>query len=266
MSPGQLWQHWRTTAWQGLTDLLFPPRCLVCERDVDQPFASPLYCGSCLAAVTTPLAASCFRCGIKLPYRIQGSRHVPLVSREQTLAGCPDCRRRKWAFDRTVAVGSYEGQWRDHVYQLKRPYRSVEALQAGKLLGERLGDCDWWSEFDWLVPLPIHWRRRFARGFNQAEQIAVGVTSMLPLPIARRVLVAARYTRKQGTLSATARRANVQQSMKLGPAAAQLRGRHVILVDDVLTTGSTADVAARLCRQAGARRVAVAVVARAGRF
>jgi ComF family protein len=248
-----------------LTDLLFPPRCLICERDVEGPFQRPLYCDSCLAAATTPLAACCFRCGIQLPYRIQGDRHIPLVTRAQSWSGCPDCRRRKWAFDRTVAVGSYEGRWREHVYQLKRPYRSAEAWQAGKLLGERLEQSEWWSDYDYLLPLPIHWRRRFSRGFNQAERIAQGVASTLPLPLAHRVLVAARYARKQGTLSAAARKANVQQSMKLGPGAAAIRGRRVILVDDVLTTGSTADAAARLCRQAGAKRVAVAVVARAGR-
>ncbi len=201
-----------------------------------------------------------------MPFRIEGAKHVPMVTRQQTSHGCPDCRRRKWAFDRVVAIGSYEGPWRDHVYQLKRPHHSADAFQAGKLLGQRLLESEWWAEFDVLVPLPIHWRRQLSRGFNQALRIAEGIQQVIPLALASHILVSRRYTQKQGTLSATARLTNVQKSMSIRSAKKELRGKRVILVDDVLTTGATANVAARLCKQAGAVQVAVAVVARAGRF
>jgi ComF family protein len=249
-----------------IVDLLFPAHCLLCEQPLDQSLHAPLYCQPCRGLITTPLAGACFRCGIRLPFRIDGDQGVPLVTRGQTLKGCPDCGRKKWSFDRTVAVASYEGRWREHVYRLKRPHHSVEAFQAGKLLGERLLESEWWSEYQVLVPLPVHWRRRFVRGFNQAEKIAEGIATVLPLPIAYRALAADRYARKQGTLAASARLANVQHSMKLGAEASRLRHQQIILIDDVLTTGATANVAAKLCRQAGAKRVAVAVVARAGRF
>lgn len=266
MRVGEFWRPLTNAAVEGLVDLLFPPHCLLCHTPLDVTLQRPLYCGDCQHKIMPDLDGCCFRCGIKLPYRIDGQEHEPLVKRHQTLRGCPDCRRRKWSFDRAVAVGSYEGSWRDHVYQLKRPYHSADAFQAGKLLGERLLQTEWWSDCQLLVPLPIHWRRRYMRGFNQAERIAAGIATVLPLPVVARALQAQRYTRKQGTLAATARQANVQQALQRGPAAAQLQGQNVIVVDDVLTTGSTANVAAKLCRQAGARRVAVAVVARAGRF
>ncbi|MBL8890312.1 MAG: ComF family protein [Planctomycetaceae bacterium] len=260
------WQQVPGLVVSEVVDLLFPARCLLCEQALDQPFHVPLYCVSCREQITPPLEGTCYRCGIRLPFRVDGEHGVPLVNRSQTRQGCPDCRRKKWAFDRTVAVASYEGRWREHVYRLKRPHHSADAFQAGKLLGERLIECEWWSEYHALVPLPVHWRRRWTRGFNQAEKIAEGIATVIPMPIITGAIVANKYARKQGTLVASARLANVQNSMKLGPRAAELRQQQVILVDDVLTTGSTANVAARLCRQAGARRVAVAVVARAGRF
>jgi ComF family protein len=249
-----------------VAELLFPAHCLLCEQGLDQPYQTPLYCSPCRDQVTTPLSGACYRCGIRLPFRVEGDRGVPLMTREQTLKGCPDCRRKKWAFDRTVAIASYEGRWREHVYRLKRPHHSADAFQAGKLLGERLLESEWWPEYGVLVPLPVHWRRRFLRGFNQAEKIAEGMATVLPLPIAYGAIIADRYARKQGTLVAAARLANVQSSMKLGPRAESLRQQQVILVDDVLTTGATMNVAARWCRKAGAKRVAAAVVARAGRF
>lgn len=266
MFDGNFWRQAPALAVAEIGDLLFPCHCLLCDQALDQPFQMPLYCQPCRTQVVTPLEGTCFRCGIRLPFRVDAEQAVPMVTRIQTLKGCPDCRRKKWVFDRTVAVSSYDGRWREHVYRLKRPHHSADAFQAGKLLGERLLACEWWNDYQVLVPLPIHWRRRFTRGFNQAEKIAEGIATVLPLPIANRALVADRYARKQGTLVASARWINVQNTMKLGPAAAGLRQRQVILVDDVLTTGATANVAARLCRQAGAKRVAVAVVARAGRF
>jgi len=266
MRIGEVWQPLRDAAFEGLVDLFFPPHCLLCHAPLDVTLQRPLYCSTCRPTVMPDLQGCCFRCGIKLPYRIDGARHLPLVHRDQTLRGCPDCRRRKWAFDRTVAAGSYEGRWREHVYRLKRPYHSADAFQAGKLLGERLLQTEWWSDYQLLVPLPIHWRRRYVRGFNQAERIAAGMATVVPLPVVAHALQAQHYTRKQGTLVASARQANVQQALQRGPAAARLQGQNVIVVDDVLTTGSTANAAAKLCRQAGARRVAVAIVARAGRF
>ncbi len=266
MFDGDFWRQAPALTVTELADLLFPCHCLLCEQTLSQPFHAPLYCEPCRLQVTTPLDGACYRCGIRLPFRIAGEHDVPLVTRHQTLRGCPDCRRKKWVFDRTVAVASYEGRWREHVYRLKRPHHSADAFQAGKLLGERLLECEWWTDYQMLVPLPVHWRRRFTRGFNQAEKIAEGIATVLPLPIATRALVADRYARKQGTLAASARLINVQNTMKLGPDASMLRQQQVILVDDVLTTGATVNVAARLCRQAGTKRVAVAVVARAGRF
>lgn len=262
-SFGWLWGRWIC---EGLTDLLFPPSCLLCHQEVDLPFHRPLYCRSCQSRVVMPLGHACYRCAIRLPFKFEEGARVPMVPRERTRKGCPDCRQRKWAFDRVVAVGSYEGRWREHVYQLKRPHHSADAYQAGKLLGEQLLRTEWWPEYDCLVPLPIHWRRHWMRGFNQSLAIALGMRAVLQWPVFKRALRADRYTQKQGTLQASARSINVQRAMQPGAESRRLQGRRVLLVDDVLTTGATMNMAARWCRRAGARQVAVAVVARAGRI
>jgi len=250
---------------EGFTDLVFPPLCHLCDRQVDVAFAEAMYCTACRHEVITPVEGSCFRCAARMPYRIDGDKRVPIAQRRFTLPGCPDCRKRKWTFDRTVAVGAYEGRWRDHVYQLKRAYHSADAFQAGKLLANQLAQCQWLEDCDQLVPLPIHWRRHLSRGFNQAHQIALGIQDRLNLPILGNVLCSQRYTQKQGTLTAAQRITNVQKSLSLTRHQGQLSGKSVIIVDDVMTTGATVNQAAILCRKAGAKRIAVAVVARAGR-
>jgi ComF family protein len=111
-----------------------------------------------------------------------------------------------------------------------------------------------------VVPVPLHWRRHWQRGGNQAEHLARALASALQLPCATRWLRRVRSTPKQTGLSRTARRANVRGAFRAAPTPAW-RGATVLLVDDVLTTGSTASESARALREAGAARVVVAVLA-----
>jgi ComF family protein len=113
---------------------------------------------------------------------------------------------------------------------------------------------------DVVVPVPLHWRRRWSRGYNQSEALARGLAARLGLPCRPRWLRRARFTPDQSRQTAAARRDNVRSAFWARPRAG-LRQRCVLLVDDVLTTGSTASEAARALRAAGAARVVVAVLA-----
>jgi ComF family protein len=112
-----------------------------------------------------------------------------------------------------------------------------------------------------VVPVPLHWRRRWARGYNQAAALARALAPRLRIPCQDHWLRRVRPTGFQAG-GQQARRANVKDSFR-AKADPQLRGLTVLLVDDVLTTGSTASTAARALRSAGAARVIVAVLARA---
>jgi ComF family protein len=115
---------------------------------------------------------------------------------------------------------------------------------------------------DVIVPVPLHWRRRWQRGYNQSAELARGLASVLGLPCRARCLCRVRDTPVQSFLSPDARRDNVRGAF-LAARAAHLRGAAVLLVDDVMTTGSTAHETSAALRRAGAARVVVAALCRA---
>jgi len=117
------------------------------------------------------------------------------------------------------------------------------------------------AKIDMVVPIPLHWRRRWTRGYNQSASLGREIAASLALGFAPRLLVRVRHTPQQVQPSASARKDNVRGAFRV-KRNARLGGITVLLVDDVLTTGSTAGEAARTLREAGAKKVIVAVLAR----
>jgi ComF family protein len=113
---------------------------------------------------------------------------------------------------------------------------------------------------DVVVPIPLHWWRRWRRGYNQSAALATGLTAVLGLPCRPSWLRRVRATSTQSSLPATIRRENPRGAFR---ASARVAGHSVLLVDDVLTTGATAHAAASALRKAGAARVVVAALCRA---
>jgi ComF family protein len=124
---------------------------------------------------------------------------------------------------------------------------------AEQLKGER---------FDVVVPVPLHWLRRLERGYNQAAMLARPLAKQLRVPFSTRRLRRIRYTSHQTGQSATSRQENLRGAFASWPAH-RIRGLRILLVDDVMTTGSTCSEAARALKKAGAARVVAAVLARA---
>jgi ComF family protein len=162
-------------------------------------------------------------------------------------------------FDRVLRLGPYDGLLREAILRLK--------YAPGEALAEKLGDL--WARHaesrlrelgaDVMVPVPLHWWRRFQRGYNQSETLARALAKRLHLPCRPGWLRRIRNTPKQAQQTATARRTNIRGAFHARPRR-ELTGRTVLLVDDVLTTGSTASEAARALGAAGAARVVVAVL------
>jgi ComF family protein len=177
-------------------------------------------------------------------------------------ARCSRCRDEPFRFDAAVRLGPYDGLLRDAVLRMK--YHTGEGL--AELLGELWADHDGAAlralGADLVVPVPLHWRRRWLRGYNQSEALAYGLAVRLRLPCGAFGLRRIRATPMQTAQTLASRRENVRGAF----AAARdhrLAGKTVLLVDDVMTTGATASEAARALRSAGAERVVVAVFARA---
>ncbi|MBL8231628.1 MAG: ComF family protein [Bryobacterales bacterium] len=163
-------------------------------------------------------------------------------------------------FDAAYSYGSYEGALQKLIHLLK--YGGVHTL-ARPLGGLMLNAFPRTAQIDVLVPVPMHWWRVWTRGFNQAELLAKEVARRTGVPV-RNAARRKRSTPPQAGLSNSARRRNVSGLFEVSKPA-DVRGLHVLLVDDVFTTGATASACAAALKRAGARQVSVLTLARADR-
>jgi len=173
---------------------------------------------------------------------------------------CRLCRGGGNRFDAAYTFGSYDGTLRRLIHLLK--YEGVESVAAplGRHLSEALPRE---QNFDWIVPVPMHWRRRLQRGFNHAEVLATELARRTGIP-AERGLKRNRRTAPQAQLTGAARRRNLAGAFRVADRF-EVKGKRILLVDDVFTTGSTANACASALKRAGAAHVSVLTVARADR-
>jgi ComF family protein len=150
---------------------------------------------------------------------------------------------------------------RDVILRLKHLQGDMLAELAGELWAEHAGPALRDAHADVVVPIPLHWWRRWRRGYNQSLALARGMAARLYIPCRPRLLRRIRNTPLQTQQAPSVRPVNVRGAFRAGRRG--LAGKTVLLVDDVMTTGSTVNEAARVLRAAGAVRVIVAVLARA---
>jgi len=150
---------------------------------------------------------------------------------------------------------------RQAVLKMKYGCHESLALAIGELLARRLEAEDWFRQVDLVAPVPLHLWKRLVRGASAPELLAEVVARSGNIPLVTRLLRCRRTTRKQGTLLPSERLVNVRGAFEVA-SCYDIKGGRVLLVDDVMTTGATANEAARALLQAGAASVRVATVAR----
>jgi ComF family protein len=173
---------------------------------------------------------------------------------------CAMCRAGARGFDAAYCFGFYEGALRELIHLLK--YDGMKPL-AGPLAEYLSRSLPLDETFDAVVPMPLHWRRRFQRGFNQAEALAKDVARRRRIPLlnaVRRI----RATRTQTGLTNARRRENVSGAFRAGRGR-PLEGLRLLLVDDVMTTGATGSACASALKRAGAKSVTLLTLARVDR-
>lgn len=230
-----------------LLHALLPAPCLGCGRPLPATGAPLNLCAVCRAVLVPVPRQACAVCLRPL------AAHAPPEG-----YWCGACQERPPAFDRLIALWSYQPPLDAVVRGLKfgrldyLGKHLAEALAAG--LGPRLAGCDQ------AVPVPLHWRRRLARGYNQAERIARPLAGRLGLPCVQ-ALARHRATPPQSLLGREERLANLRKAFHV-PRPDRVRGLHILLVDDVATTGATLDAAAAALKKAGAAAVTALVAGR----
>lgn len=227
-------------------DLLFPPRCPSCQTYVA---ADGNFCAPCFAQLRMIEAPLCACCGI------------PFVVAVEETTYCPTCLEAPPEFAQARAALVYDAvsaplisalKFHDQWANLNRYAQLMLRAGAPLLQGA-----------DMLVPVPLHWRRLLRRRFNQSALLAYRISEQTGVPCAPAWLQRVQHTTPQMRLNRKARLQNVKRAFAV-PAALQalLHNKVVVLVDDVVTTGATANACARVLKQAGAHEVRVLALAR----
>ncbi|TVR05880.1 MAG: ComF family protein [Salinarimonadaceae bacterium] len=235
-----------TAAYGRFLTLLYPPSCIACGAATDRAHALCAKCWSEIAFIERPF---CERLGTPFAIDIGG----PLLS-PSAIADPP-------VFARARAVAAYDGAARLLTHRLKYNDRAELAEAMGRMMA-RAGS-ELLAEADLVVPVPLHRWRLWRRRFNQAAALALVVSRVSGKPCDMEALARVKRTRSQVGLTRTQRRDNLQGAFKVPQSARPgLEGRRIVVIDDVLTTGSTANAVSRALLRGGAKSVDVLCFAR----
>ena len=231
-------------------DLLFPPECSFCQVSIETVTRFGL-CEDCLSEVSVDCDAEyCSGCGTLSLADVFG------------LSKCPECDKRDYRFDQIVPLGLFRGRLRESMIRTKNAGETPLARSIALLMGRQLPAKFTNNPPDVVVSIPKYCLKRLAKGTNSAELLGEQVANILDVPFFPRALHWTRNIRKQSLLSVTERSRNVRGALKLS-SGFDVRDAHVLIVDDTMTTGATANEAAAVLKRNGAKRVSVTVAARA---
>jgi len=231
---------------EAVRDLLFPSFCLGCRQQLPTKFCPPLFCSDCLVKIQYIRSPCCRRCGQPFP---GGSDHL-----------CSDCLRDHLVFDLARSVFLYQDPIASLILSLKFG-GCLSSLNSLRILALQATAQSNFSEPDLILPVPLHIQRLRQRGFNQALLIARSCFPQWKHKITADLLKRSRPTIPQSVLSGKVRRENLEQAFMLAHPE-QVDGKHILLVDDVYTTGSTVNECSKILRANGAVRIEIFTLAR----
>lgn len=232
----------RNRMMDAIKELLFPSNiCLICgKRGVEDGI-----CENCRSKPWLKKYHICTSCAAFV---------------EEGLEHCGNCRDgMRFCFDDVIAFAPYETELRKAILQLKFHNRKGLVRPMGKLLAAKIADSFDLTAIDALVPVPMYEKNRKERGYNQAALLAEQIGEILSIPVWEDAIIRSKETKKQSKLGRRERFLNLKDAMSVGTR--DLTGKHVLLIDDIFTTGATASACAFVLKKAGAEKVSVAALA-----
>ena len=230
-----------------LADVLLPPVCIACRTRI---WSHGLLCGACFAKIDFIAPPICARLEVPLPY----DAGEPSLS-AAAIAKPP-------VYDRARAAARYSATMRELVQSFKYRDRHEGLPLFARWLVK--AGAELLTDADLIVPVPLYSSRLWWRRFNQSAMLAHAVARLSDVGVDCFVLKRVRRTASQVGLTADQRRRNVAGTFKVNPArAARVKGKRIVVIDDVITTGATAEACARALQRAGEARVDVLALARA---
>ena len=231
----------------GFCQLLWPGTCINCGQ-LTAPADNGL-CSNCWQELMRCVNDDyCPRCGTSI------SRYIVHNGR------CPHCQHLEFHLDGLARAGIYSDALRRMIISFKRD-RTELVTHLGALINPALQSSVFYDETEIFVPVPLHWRRRLSRGYNQAELLAKAVRH--PIAKINYDFARIRYTKMQPVVTPSQRQANVRDAFAIRRGH-QFAGKTICLVDDVKTTGATLNECAKVLKEAGAKKVYGLVIAVAG--
>lgn len=224
--------------WERIKDALLPPRCIFCGEYVERVGV----CNSCWGGIKWISEPKCKICGQPLEYET-----------------CKYCIAGENFFDRVVSVMVYEGLARHLILKFKDNEATLYAPIFAQWLNRIIQDFS--LDVDFLVPVPISLKRRFKRKYNQTELLCIELQKLSSLNYEPRILEKLKETAPQKSLNRKNRLKNLRKTFSVNEKIS-VKDKVILLIDDVITTGATANSCAELLKKAGASKVYVATLAR----
>ena len=231
-------------------DLLLPPHCLTCDAEVERQGS---FCATCFSRLNLISAPFCARCGVPFTHEGEAERGA------DGALSCTPCLTRAPGFAVARAALRYDEGAKRLILPFKHADRTEMAAPLARLMARAGGDL--LQAADILVPVPVHWRRLIARRYDQAALLAQRLGRLSGRRVVPDVLRRRRATVPLGDKGAAERAALVADAFSVARPA-RVAGQRVLLVDDVMTSGATAEACARALLAAGAARVEVLAAAR----
>lgn len=215
-------------------ELLYPKTCCFCGKISVQEI-----CDTCKEKVSYIKEPRCKKCGKPIRYEEQEY--------------CLDCQKQSFHYIQGRSLWVHKGVVTWSVYQFKyhnrRIYGRFYAEELYRVYGKNLED---WG-IDLIVPVPLHWRRKRKRGYNQAEIIARHLGELTGIPVDAKLVIRKKYTTPQKTLNDKERVKNLKNVFDMRKK--KVRGKNILLIDDIYTTGSTIDAISKVLLEKGHNKV-----------